>query len=88
MGKVQIQSFGVHKTSLVIACVYFVISLLFVPFIFMAASENHALPVFLYFLPVFYGLLGYLITALGCWIYNLIAKKIGGIEVITSEVEK
>ena len=32
-------------------------------------------------LPLFYGLLGFVFTALGCIIYNLVAGWVGGIEI-------
>jgi hypothetical protein len=30
--------------------------------------------------PVFYLVFGYISIAVGCWVYNLLAKKIGGFE--------
>ncbi len=32
-------------------------------------------------LPVFYGLVGFVAVYLGAWLYNLLAKQIGGIKV-------
>ena len=31
--------------------------------------------------PVAYGLIGFLMTALACWLYNILANWIGGIEI-------
>ncbi|MFC1648565.1 hypothetical protein ACFL1B_03820 [Nanoarchaeota archaeon] len=31
-------------------------------------------------MPIFYAILGFLIGALGAWLYNILAKKIGGIQ--------
>ncbi len=31
--------------------------------------------------PIFYGVFGFLTTLIGTWLYNLIASKIGGIEI-------
>jgi hypothetical protein len=36
-------------------------------------------------LPLFYGLLGFVFTAIGCIIYNLVAGWVGGIEVEIGE---
>jgi hypothetical protein len=33
------------------------------------------------FCPVFYGALGFVLALIGSWLYNLIATKVGGIEV-------
>jgi hypothetical protein len=33
------------------------------------------------FLPIFYGAIGFLSALLGAWLYNLVASKVGGIEV-------
>jgi hypothetical protein len=33
------------------------------------------------FAPILYGALGFLVTGMCCWFYNLFAPKIGGIEV-------
>lgn len=35
--------------------------------------------------PIFYGILGFVLGALGAFLYNLVAKRIGGIEI---ELEK
>src|SRR5690606_14123770 len=40
------------------------------------------------FLPVIYGISAFLMTALWCWIYNLIAPKIGGIEIEVEIIEE
>jgi hypothetical protein len=36
-------------------------------------------------MPVFYVIFGFIFTAVGAWVYNLIAGKIGGFEYTTSE---
>lgn len=32
-------------------------------------------------LPIFYGCIGFLVTLLGAWLYNLVAGFVGGIEI-------
>ena len=39
------------------------------------------------FLPFIYGLVGFITTAIGCMVYNLIAQWIGGIEVEVETIE-
>ncbi len=35
------------------------------------------------FLPLLYGILGFVATLIGAWIYNAAAKRVGGIEIQT-----
>ncbi len=37
------------------------------------------------FLPVFYGVFGFLAGALGAWLYNAIARRLGGIRIELKE---
>ncbi len=39
-------------------------------------------------LPIFYGIIGLVTGAIGAWLYNLIAKWVGGIEMEFSEKPK
>ena len=83
----QIKSFGVLQTSKVMGAVYFSLGLLIMMFFFALAMiaphpRSHAprsLVMFL-FAPVLYGVAGFIGTAIMCWLYNAIAKRIGGIE--------
>ena len=36
-------------------------------------------------MPVFYGILGFILGAIGAWLYNIVAKKVGGIEIELSK---
>ena len=38
-------------------------------------------------LPIFYGVLGFVSGAIGAWIYNIVAKSIGGIQMDLVEVK-
>ena len=47
---------------------------------FVNVSLNFTIPLFL-LMPIMYAIMGFLMTALWCWIYNMVAKRIGGIEI-------
>ena len=81
----QIRRFGVGQTAKVIGVLYALMGLVFVPIFLIAAmySPNRPGfgPGFALVLPVMYGVLGFIFTAIGCAIYNLVAGLVGGIEV-------
>ena len=87
----RIKSFGIYQTSKVVAIILFFSSLVFViPFgliMMKMTGGNHiqGFPfggggVFIIILPFLYAIMGFIMTAIGCWIYNLVAKWTGGIE--------
>ena len=81
----QIRRFGVGQTAKVVATLYALMGLVFAP-IFLIASmfspkETVLGPGFALALPIIYGALGFIFTAIGCAIYNLVAGLVGGIEV-------
>jgi hypothetical protein len=39
------------------------------------------------FIPIFYAISGFLFTLIGAWVYNMLAKRMGGIEYTTQDVE-
>lgn len=95
--KVQINRVNGHQTSKVFAIVF---ALLTSPFAFMAvfgfmfstppetpSGEPLSKFPFLFFAlaPIFYGIMGYFMTRFGCFCYNVVSKKFGGIEFETSE---
>jgi hypothetical protein len=43
-------------------------------------SDNTPVAVFLLLSPIVYGITAYLMAAVTFWLYNIVAKKIGGIE--------
>ncbi len=82
----QIKSFGVFQTSKVIAALYFVLGLFFAVVVVIVSAVTHrglrhAGLLFLVGAPIFYGSVGFVMGALICWLYNAIAKRIGGIEI-------
>jgi len=88
----QIHRLGVLSVAKIMGAVYGTIALIFVPFFLlvalagMASGEKAAAfgGLFVIFLailiPVFYAVAGFIFGALGAWVYNLLACRIGGIE--------
>jgi hypothetical protein len=89
----EIKSFGVFQNAKFAAVMYLVISAVIViplTFIMMAFAGDRANPFGLLalLLPILYAIIGFIFTAIGCWVYNLIASMVGGIEVeIVAKVE-
>jgi hypothetical protein len=78
----RIRRFGIQSTALTVGILYFVIALVFMPFFYLATrgDARGALPGFAFLLgPFIYAVIGYLIAALGSWLYNLIAGWSGGV---------
>jgi hypothetical protein len=78
----RLTRFGVHPTAIVVAILYFILALVFVPFVYLASrnSPNGGLPgVIIVVGPIAYGIFGYVFTAIGCWLYNRIAGWTGGV---------
>jgi hypothetical protein len=72
----------VHSTASTVAILYFILALIFVPIVYFVAQANPTgkMPAIILVLgPVGYALFGYIATAIGCWLYNLIASWSGGV---------
>lgn len=53
----------------------------------MAMAEGQMVPVgMLLVAPFFYALFGFVATLVGAWLYNLVAKYLGGVEFTSVEV--
>ena len=79
----RISRISVHQTSKVLAIVYGILGFVVVPILWLAwiGDPEIALPFWIALLfPLLYALLGYVFTAIGTAIYNLVAKSVGGIE--------
>jgi hypothetical protein len=92
--RTQIVHVSVHQTSKVVALMYFLFMLLFIPvgiFILAFAPSDPQQPqqrfmgFFFLFAPILYAVLGYLGFALASLLYNALAKRVGGIEYDTAE---
>ncbi len=86
----RIQRFGIKQTSKMAGIVYFLLGVILIPFFYLAIiappapgapprSQNMS-PGLLLLLPFFYGVIGYVMTALILYIYNWVAMKAGGVE--------
>lgn len=93
---VRIRRFGIIKTATVAAVMYMVIIAIFaIPFALLAAVAGSRVPVggttmafdaggviaIALLAIVFYGVFGWIVTAIACALYNLVAGWIGGVEV-------
>jgi hypothetical protein len=100
----RIKSIGVKQTAKFAAVYYFFIILtIFIPItlIFLIASlfglaSEDSFPlggvllggVFLIFLPIVYALMGGAMVALATFLYNVVAKRIGGVEIELEDSQK
>ena len=88
----QISRFSPHQNAKVIAILMALSSLAFVVPMFIAFSfiapgvdargnPMEPPPAFLALVfPILYLIMGYIMVAIGCWLYNLIVRYVGGIE--------
>lgn len=86
--KKQIINISPIQTAKVFALMYFVMSLPIVVFMaisfWLSPAPQQGLG-FLVLFPFIYLIFGFIFTALGAWVYNLIAKWVGGIEYTSNE---
>lgn len=88
--KKQIISFSPIQTAKVFALLYFVMSIPLVGFMVISFALSPAPKPGVWFLaalPFIYLIFGFIFTALGAVIYNLVAKWVGGIEYTSSASE-
>lgn len=87
--KKQIVNVSVRQTSNFVGVLYFVVSL---PIVLIVAAyslmkgQGLGVVLFSFLFPLMYAVMAYLGTALFAWLYNLVAKRVGGIEFTTSEI--
>jgi hypothetical protein len=85
----QVRRFGVFQTAKVLGILYALGGLLIAPFLVLASMfGGEANPFgmsFALLIPIFYGVLGFVTTAVGALIYNTVAGWVGGIEIETIE---
>ncbi len=85
----QIKSVGILQTAKLAGALYVVVTAIFaIPIgiigalVSILAGKPEGL-IFLMFIfaPIFYGIVGFLMVALLCWLYNVVAARMGGIEI-------
>jgi hypothetical protein len=81
----RLRRFSIAQTAKVAGVLYALMGLIFVPFFLVAslfAPKEGGFGVgFALALPILYGVLGFVCTAIGCALYNWVAGMVGGIEV-------
>ncbi len=90
----RIARVGVLQTATMFGALYAVLGLLFVPLFYAMVrlnpmAQGPGFPFgsrFLLFMPLVYGAMGFVFTAIGAVIYNVVAKWIGGIEIELTDV--
>jgi hypothetical protein len=89
--KSRIARVSVHQTSKTLAFIYFLLALVILPFglvVSLVSPVDQTVPaIFWVFFPVVYACLAYVGFAIACGIYNFVAKRAGGIEFQTENVE-
>lgn len=83
----RVKKFGVYQTAKVAAVICFLLTaVVFIPMfgiMSMISGSSDPSPLVGFFVlltPFKYGLFGFIFTAIGCLLYNLISKWTGGIE--------
>ena len=81
----RLSRFSVGQTAKVLGLLYGLMGLIALPFLLiipMASPGEDAPGVgFVLAIPILYGILGFVFTAIGCALYNWVARKVGGVEV-------
>ena len=82
----RLSSFSVGQTAKVFGLLYAIMGLFIVPFFLIATilsprQDSGPGITFALALPVLYGILGFVFTAIGFVLYNWIAGMVGGIEI-------
>lgn len=88
--KKQISRITPIQTAKVMALLYFAISLPMIALmsLFYSFMPGPRAPIgMMFILPFLYAIFGFIFTVFGAWIYNLIARWVGGIEFTVSEIE-
>jgi hypothetical protein len=81
----RLSRFSIGQTAKVAGLLYGLMALIFVPIFLLAtmfSPNDFGFGVgFALALPILYGVMGFIFTAIGCALYNWVAGKVGGIEV-------
>lgn len=81
----RLSRFSVGQTAKMLGALYLLMGLIFLPFFFIAAALSPKQTGFgvgvALLLPVLYGIIGFVFTAIACALYNFVAGLVGGIEI-------
>lgn len=89
--KKQVVHVSVLQSAKVMAVLYLVLSIPMVAIMAIPAmmgTEGAAAGMtlgMLVLMPILYTVLGFIFTAIGAWVYNLVAARVGGFEFTTTE---
>ena len=77
----EIKSFKIFQTAKVVGVLYAVMGFVEGAIVVIASLRHpNRIPIFFSFgLPILFGVLGFILMVIACWLYNLIAARIGGI---------
>jgi hypothetical protein len=77
----EIKSFRIFQTAKVIAVLYTVLGFIEGAIVLIASLRHpNRVPIFFSFgLPILFGVVGFILMVIMCWLYNLVAARIGGI---------
>lgn len=80
----RLSRIAVGQTAKVAGLLYGLMGIILLPLFlipaFAGADDAGFPPAFALALPILYGVFGYIFTAIGCALYNWVARKVGGIE--------
>jgi predicted Co/Zn/Cd cation transporter (cation efflux family) len=81
----RVRRFSIAQTAKVIGLLYAVMGLIFLPIfviVALAAPREAGFGIgFALVLPILYGVMGFIVAAIGCALYNWVAGMVGGVEV-------
>ena len=73
------------QAAKVFGIIYFVLGILFLPFfilpVLLGASQQPFALAFGLLMPIFYAVVGFVATAFFCWLYNVVASRVGGVQI-------
>lgn len=85
--KKRIARVSVRHNAKLAAAIYFVVSFPMALVMALVMFRSGGLSVgTVFFLPIFYLIFGYIFTALGAWVYNFVAARVGGFEFTAVEM--
>ena len=86
----RITGISILQSSKIIVALYVLIGCIYaVPGIFMlvfGGTENKIAGALLLFMPIIMGVLGFVFFAFSAWVYNMLAKVLGGFEFDVEDV--